>query len=106
MRLRTWSPTRRTAVPLVLAVLGSLAAIAPGAASAATSEGQLYVNDNTAGANTIAGFARQADGGVTPLAGSPFAAGGAGTGSGLASQGAIQLARRGRLLVAVDAGSD
>ncbi len=68
--------------------------------------GHVYVNDNTKGTNTIGAFDRHADGTLTPEAGSPFAAGGAGTGSGLASQGALQFAAGGRLLIAVDAGSN
>ncbi len=68
--------------------------------------GYVYLNDNTAGANTIAGFERDVDGSLTPLPGSPFAAGGAGTGTGLASQGAIQTAFDGRYELAVDAGSN
>lgn len=68
--------------------------------------GHLYVNDNTAGTNTIAGFNRRADGTLTPIAGSPFAAGGAGAGTIVGSQGAIQLADHGRFLLAVDAGSN
>jgi 6-phosphogluconolactonase len=68
--------------------------------------GYTYVNDNTATANTIAGFARHADGSLTPIPGSPFAAGGAGLGAGLASQGAIQVTNDGRYLLAVDAGSN
>ena len=68
--------------------------------------GYTYVNDNTATANTIAGFQRNADGSLTPLPGSPFNAGGAGNGAGLASQGAIQATSDGRYLVAVDAGSN
>jgi hypothetical protein len=103
-------PTRRIAAPIALALLGALAAVTPGVAAATSARsgvtGQVYVNDNTASANTVAGFTRHADGRLTPLRGSPFAAGGAGTGSGLASQGAIQLAEHGRLLIAVDAGSD
>jgi hypothetical protein len=38
--------------------------------------GYVYVNDNAAGANTIAGFGRSFDGTLTPLSGSPSAAGG------------------------------
>src|SRR6476661_5030452 len=68
--------------------------------------GHVYVNDNTAATNTIAAFDRHADGHLTPTTGSPFATGGAGSGVGLASQGAIQLTADGRLAVAVDAGSD
>jgi 6-phosphogluconolactonase (cycloisomerase 2 family) len=68
--------------------------------------GHVYVNDNTAGTNTIGVFDRHADGTLTPHAGSPFAAGGAGTGAGLASQGALQISPDGRFLLAVDAGSN
>jgi hypothetical protein len=66
----------------------------------------VYVNDNTAGTNTISGYDRHADGSLTPIPGSPFVAGGAGTGSGLASQGAIQVTSDGRDALGVDAGSD
>ena len=52
------------------------------------------------------GVDRDADGTLTPEAGSPFAAGGAGTGAGLASQGALQFSADGRFLIAVDAGSN
>ena len=68
--------------------------------------GHTYVNDNAAGANTIAGFDRHADGSLTPIPGSPFATGGAGLGAGLGSQGAIQASPDGRFLLAVDAGSN
>jgi 6-phosphogluconolactonase len=68
--------------------------------------GHVYLDDNTTGTNTISGFDRHLDGSLTPLAGSPFTAGGAGTGAGLASQGAIQVSADGRFLLAVDAGSN
>jgi DNA-binding beta-propeller fold protein YncE len=68
--------------------------------------GHAYVNDNTTGENTIAGVDRHADGSLTPIPGSPFAAGGAGSGAGLASQGALQLSSDGRYLLAVDAASN
>jgi 6-phosphogluconolactonase len=67
--------------------------------------GHAYLDDNTATSNTVAGFDRHADGSLTPIPGSPFAAGGAGLGAGLPSQGAIQLSTDGRYLLAVDAGS-
>jgi hypothetical protein len=66
----------------------------------------VYVDGNTAGANTIAGFVRNADGTLSALPGSPFAAGGAGLGKGVGSQGAVQFADHGRYLLAVDAGSN
>src|SRR5271167_1289677 len=68
--------------------------------------GHAYVNDNTAVSNTVAGFDRHADGSLTPIPGSPFLTGGAGSGAGLASQGAIQLSSDGRYLLAVDAASN
>ena len=86
----------------VLAVAGGLAFAMPAVASAARPTGHVYVDDNTAGTNTIGAFDRHADGTLTPTPGSPFAAGGAGTGATLPSQGAIQ--RDGRFLLAVDAG--
>ncbi|HEY2653904.1 MAG TPA: beta-propeller fold lactonase family protein [Solirubrobacteraceae bacterium] len=92
----------------VVAVLGAAAGLAlagPALASASPVVGHAYVNDNTAVANTISGFDHHADGTLTPIPGSPFLTGGAGTGHGLASQGALQVSSDGRYLIAVDAGS-
>ncbi len=58
--------------------------------------GHVYLDDNTVGTNTISAFDRRANGSLTPLAGSPFVAGGAGTGSGLASQGVKHLPKLNR----------
>ena len=90
----------------VLAVATLLAFAMPAVAAAAPTTGHVYVDDNTGGVNTISGFDRHADGTLSPMPGSPFVAGGAGTGSGLASQGAIQTAGQGRYVLAVDAGSN
>jgi 6-phosphogluconolactonase len=97
----------------ILLAAGAAAAVAvavPASASAAAGTspvvGHVYVNDNTAGTNTIGVFDRHADGALTPHAGSPFAAGGTGTGAGLASQGALQISPGGKFLIAVDAGSN
>ena len=68
--------------------------------------GHVYVNDNSAGTNTIAAFDRHADGTLTAISGSPFPAGGSGTGAGIGSQGALQESADGKYLLAVDAGSD
>jgi 6-phosphogluconolactonase len=68
--------------------------------------GHVYVNDNTAGTNTIGAFDRFADGTLAPMNGSPFAAGGAGTGTIVGSQGALQVTDDGRYLLAADAGSN
>lgn len=67
--------------------------------------GHLYVDDNTTHANTVAAYDRHADGTLTPVPGSPFQAGGVGTGAALPSQGALQSAGHGYLLAA-DPGSD
>src|SRR5467141_1587717 len=85
---------------------GSFAGLTLTASAAADVVGHVYVDDNTAGANTIGAFDRHSDGTLTPEAGSPFAAGGAGTGAGLASQGALQISPDGRFLIAADAGSN
>jgi 6-phosphogluconolactonase len=96
-----------------IAILGTLGAGTANAAdipttASATSPvvGHVYVDDNTAGTNTIGAFDRHANGSLTALTGSPFVAGGAGTGASLASQGALQLSSDGRFLIAVDAGSN
>jgi 6-phosphogluconolactonase len=107
--MRLLTRTRPGLILLGLAAAAATVAV-PTSASASTVTspvvGYTYVDGNTAPANTIDGFARHADGSLTPLAGSPFTAGGAGLGSGLASQGAIQATSDGRYLLAVDAGSN
>jgi 6-phosphogluconolactonase len=92
-----------TALALTLSAVAISSAVA---APYSPVVGHLYVNANTAPVNTIDGFARHADGTLTALPGSPFVAGGAGTGAGLASQGALQTSAGGRKLLAVDAGSN
>ena len=95
---------------LVLGIAAAAAVAIPASASASTGAspvvGHVYVNDNTKGTNTIGAFDRHADGTLTPLAGSAFPTGGAGTGTGLSEQGAIQITSDGRFVIAVDAGSD
>jgi 6-phosphogluconolactonase len=89
----------------------ALAVVLPAAASSSASAasrvvGHVYVDDNTAGKNTVGVFDRHADGRLTPAAGSPFSAGGAGSGAGIGSQGSLQTADHGRFLLAADAGSN
>src|SRR5271154_708529 len=96
------------AIATVFATAG-LAAAAGGASigfGGSRVVGHVYINDNTTGTNTVAGFDRYADGTLTAMPGSPFSVGGAGTGAGIASQGALQLSADGRELLAVDAGSN
>src|SRR6266446_7122045 len=91
-----------SAVGLATAIFG----MAVGTSSASDVTGHVYVNDNTAGLNTIAGFDRHGDGTLTATPGSPFAAGGRGTGTIVGSQGSLQLSGDGRYLLAADAGSN
>src|ERR1700758_5595554 len=65
-------------IGLLALILAGLV-VAPTVASASSHVvGHVYVNDNTAGTNTIGGFDQHADGTLTPLAGAPFSAGGDG----------------------------
>ncbi len=104
MRKRVCLAAGGSLLAATISLFGAAASASAGLASPVV--GYTYVNDNTATVNTVAGFDRHADGSLTPIAGSPFAAGGAGLGSGLASQGAIQVTSDGRYLLAVDAGSN
>jgi hypothetical protein len=104
MRKRMWLAAGAS---LLMASLGTAGAAASATADTASPvTGYTYIDGNTVTANTIDGYARHADGSLTALAGSPFAAGGAGLGTGLASQGAIQATQNGEYLLAVDAGSN
>jgi len=89
---------------LLVSTVGILG-VSPADAADSPVVGHTYVDDNTAGTNTLAAFDRHADGSLTPLGGSPFDIGGAGTGTGLGSQGALQSTPDGKYLLAVDAGS-
>ena len=109
MRKRKWLAAGGTLLAASIGLLGAATAASASTASASTTSpvvGYTYVDGNTAVANTIDGYARHADGSLTAIAGSPFAAGGVGLGTGLASQGAIQATQDGRYLLAVDAGSN
>ncbi|HEY3523629.1 MAG TPA: beta-propeller fold lactonase family protein [Candidatus Limnocylindrales bacterium] len=93
-----------------VAVIAATATIALGAAGSvlagSPAVGHVYVNDNTAGRNTVSGFNRHSDGSLTPIAGSPFDAGGAGLGTPTGSAGALARTPDGRYLLAADAASD
>ncbi|MBV9000818.1 MAG: beta-propeller fold lactonase family protein [Solirubrobacterales bacterium] len=90
----------------LLALAGLLAFAGPALASRSPVVGHVYVDGNTTGVNTIIGYDRHADGSLSSISGSPFFAGGAGTGSSIPSQGALQVSSDGRYVLAVDAGSD
>jgi hypothetical protein len=110
------TPARAAAVGAALLGLGTAASFGLAGSAAASAAkpkpkpstviGHVYVNDNSAGPNTIGAYARHRDGSITPLPGSPYAAGGSGLGKGTASQGAIEITPDGRYLLAVDAGSN
>jgi 6-phosphogluconolactonase (cycloisomerase 2 family) len=101
---------KKPALAVALAIATAFAVAASGSAMPPNPPknfaGHVYVNDNTAGTNTVAGFDRNPDGSLTPMPGFPFAVGGAGLGKGNASQGSLQLSSDGRYLLAVDAGSN
>jgi 6-phosphogluconolactonase len=105
MRLSRFAVLPLLMVAAAVVVVGGAAA-APGGPRASDVVGHVYVNDNTAPVNTVAGFDRHADGTLTAMRGSPFVAGGSGTGHPDASQGSLQLSADGRYLLAVDAGSN
>jgi len=95
----------------LIGLAGAIAAIAAtlsvgSVAAASPAVGHVYVNNNSAGTNTVAAFDRHADGSLTPIAGSPFVAGGAGTGAPFGSAGGLQRSSDGRYLLATDPGSN
>jgi len=96
----------------LIGLAGTIAALATSlsvgtvAAAGSPTVGHLYVNNNSTGQNTIAAFDRHADGSLTAIDGSPFAAGGAGTGAPYGSAGGLQRTADGRYLLATDPGSN
>jgi len=95
-----------------IALAGLLTALVTGltagaaAAAGSPTVGHVYVNNNSTGRNSVAGFDRHADGSLTPIPGSPFDAGGAGTGSPFGSAGGLQESPDGRYLLATDPASN
>lgn len=64
----------------------------------------VYTISNAAAGNAVVAYARAADGSLSPAV--SYQTGGTGTGNGLGSQGAVALSENGRLLFAVNAGSN
>ena len=91
--------TKFAILAALVLVLAGTAGATPGGGDTA---GAVYTLSNAAAGNSVLVFARGHDGTLTPAGSYPT--GGLGTGSGLGSQGA--LARDGKWLVGVDAGSN
>lgn len=87
---------------LLGAVVALLAIAAP--AGAADDPGAVYALSNSAAGNAVLVYDRAADGSIS-YAGS-YATGGLGNGGGLGSQGAVTISGDGRILLAVNAGSN
>jgi hypothetical protein len=70
---------RGSSAALVFGLAAFAAVAVPASASASAGgspvTGHVYVNDNTAGTNTIGAFDRHVNGSLTPEPGSPFPAG-------------------------------
>lgn len=95
-----------------MALSASLIAILAGSATGVLASspnpvvGHVYVDNNSAVHNSVAGFNRNLDGTLTPLPGSPFPTGGAGTGTPIGSAGAIQFSADGHYVLAVNPASN
>src|SRR3954447_17384728 len=74
------------------------------AGSALASDGAVYTQTNAPAGNAVHRLRRGPDGSLTPVA--TCRTGGTGTGAGLGSQGAVALSDDGRVVIAVDAGSN
>jgi 6-phosphogluconolactonase len=92
---------RFLAAPLAV---GAALLFAAGAQAHGLSRQAVYTQTNSAAGNAVQVLARGDDGRLAP-AGS-YATGGLGTSAGLGSQGAVALSDNGRVLLAVDAGSN
>jgi len=87
-----------------LASFAALAAAAPALPRSTREPGAVFALTNSPAGNAVLVYRRAGDGSLT-AAGS-YATGGAGTGAGLGSQGAVIVSEDHRLLFAVNAGSD
>jgi 6-phosphogluconolactonase (cycloisomerase 2 family) len=89
-------------VTLITAFAVGIALLFGGTAMADT--GAVYTQTNSATGNAVHRLARGQDGSLTPIA--TYRTGGNGTGATLQSQGAVALSDDGRVLLAVDAGTN
>jgi 6-phosphogluconolactonase len=90
-------------VAFALAVVATATA-ATAQASSSQRSGAVYTLTNSPGGNAVAVFDRDSHGSLTPAG--TFATGGAGTGAGLGSQGALAISADAKLLFAVNAASN
>jgi 6-phosphogluconolactonase (cycloisomerase 2 family) len=88
---------------ILIAFLASVSALAMMSAAAGPA-GQVYTIDNAASGNNVLVFNRGSDGSL--VASGTYSTSGLGTGSKLASQGAVVLSQDGKWLLVVDAGSN
>jgi 6-phosphogluconolactonase (cycloisomerase 2 family) len=98
---------RRRTSWAVLAVVATAATVAvvPAPAAGGGSRGDaVYTLSNSPSGNAVLTFERRGDGSLTAAGSTP--SGGAGTGGGLGSQGAVIVSSDGRMVFAVNAGSD
>ena len=98
----------KKAVMLGVLAAAFVAFAAPAASAAqgdaANGNGAVYTLTNAASGNGVAAFSRSADGTLNLVA--TYATGGNGTGANLGSQGSVALSDNGKLLFAVNAGSN
>ncbi len=87
-----------------LSLMGAGLVAATASADAAANQGAIYTMDNAAPSNHVLAWKRAANGVLSGPA--AVAAGGAGTGAGLSSQGSVLLSGGGRWLFVCNAGSD
>jgi 6-phosphogluconolactonase (cycloisomerase 2 family) len=91
-------------VLLLVAALAVLVVAGSASANGLHAAGYAYTISNAAAGNALVVYARADDGTLSPASSVP--AGGLGTGSGLASQGAVTLTENGRTVLAVNPGSN
>ena len=65
-------------------------------------DGYVYVNNNVSGPNTVSAFSVDANGALTPIAGSPFATGGSGVGGGFFAANRATIGTAGKFLFAAN----
>ena len=96
--------TAMVSIISLAAIIAILASVGISTAAYSGVAGAVYIIDNSASGNNVWVYARASDGSLTSLG--SVSTHGLGTGTGLASQGAVVLTSDGRWLLVVDAGSN